>query len=232
MERKAIKIYFLSLLLGSSLLFLISCNSAKTTVTTTKNNTNPTKIPNTLPATTQTTHIFGADFRVVNSNSYQLVLENCSRCGTTRNIQGPFGTYHHRIKPYGPSFQACQNWLSGGYLQLEFSQQTLPTSVKVLIQPKYQSTSLEQWGEQFELTTEAYPINENKGFEIQVLPKQGLRGTFDLTISSSSSTPEDTKLHVTVKYGNQTLLTVPKGLQKYTQRPVATPTYTCQQYTN
>ena len=239
MKRKTIKISFLSLLLGSSLVFLMSCNSDKTTVTTI---TSPEKpgTGTTLPILPQApTYVFGSHFRVVNSKAYELILKNCSRCGTERLIQNPLGgSSYQRSRSWSwgnninnINIQACSNWLYKGYLQLEFTNTTLPTTVKVLIQPLYTTGSLEHWGVPFELTTTAYAINEDEGFEILVYPNQGLRGTSTLSISSASSTPVKDTLSLNVKYGKAIIMANPV-LKKYPKRSVPTPQLTCSQYSN
>ena len=188
-------------------------------------------------------YVYGNHFRVYNSKLYRSLLETCSRCGLERLLQGPFGqTQYQRFWTSSESPKRCENWLSKGYIQIEFLENKLPTTAKVLIQPQYtgpariynfEGKEQKIWGEAFEISgVTARPINENEGFEILVSPADGLLGNYNLVIESEDSNHvKDSELHITVSYGqsdSQTIIS--QALQTQSQR--ATAQYSCSQYTN
>ena len=265
--------FFLSrlILLGvSSLLVLIlsSCNNKKglveiegisppapTSAPTTVNSNsqsqcpqdqvaNPTNNPST-STTPGLTRVYASNFRISNaSNMYQMLLENCRRCGTKRWVQGSYGQIEYQRLWTGPEApQRCKNWLQEGYLQIEFLSQSLPTKAKVLILPKYTGSlprfswtgEQKDWDDKdaFEVTATATAINEDQGFEIVINPIDGIDGNYPLTITSNNNSPIHTnKLQINIKYGPQQQTISSPQLTEYLQRVVCKPQYTCQQYTN
>ena len=189
-------------------------------------------------------YVYGNSFRVYNSGLYRKLLETCRRCGLRRLIQGPFGqTQYQKFWTSYENPKRCENWLSQGYVQIEFSEDKLPTTAKVLIQPKYtgaakvydlEGNEQEIWGEAFEITALARPINENKGFEILVNPADGLLGTHTMAVKSKNSNHiKNSDLHITISYGqNDSQIFVSQTLNKLTKRAVAPAEFKCSQYTN
>jgi len=224
----------LGLVVAISMSFLISCDNEKTEVSGTlpqepiTNRESPVNTPPETPAL----HIYSGAFQVVNSGAYKTLLETCSRCGTKRITQTPFGTRYERHWSLGESTKACDNWLSEGFIQLDFAENRLPTSVKVLFQPKYRG-SVDQWGWPFELTAEARPINQSQGFEIVIPPNSALGGLYPLILSSTTSNHvTHTDLTISVSYGatNQSQIIMEPRLKKYTDRAVETPELSCREY--
>ena len=189
--------------------------------------------------------VYGNHFQVYNSGLYKSLLEACRRCGLKRLVQGPFGqTQYQRFWTSHESPKRCDNWLSKGYLQIEFLENKLPSSAKVLIQPQYTGSARvynpggkeqEVWGSAFEVSgVTARPINENEGFEILVGPADGLLGIHTLVVKSEDSNHvKNSELHVTVSYGQSASQTIiSQTLQKLSQRAVKPAQYGCSQYTN
>ncbi|MDE0091659.1 MAG: hypothetical protein OXN83_00035, partial [Oligoflexia bacterium] len=188
--------------------------------------------------------VYGNYFRVYNANRYRLLLEACHRCGLKRLVQGHFGqTQYQRFWTTSESPKRCENWLSQGYIQIEFSENKLPTTAKILIQPKYTGSARiyglggkaqDIWGEAFEVTTSARPINENEGFEILVSPAEGLLGVYTMVIKSEETNHvKDSDLYITVSYGqseSQTIIS--QTLKQLSERAVAPPQFDCSPYTN
>ena len=192
----------------------------------------------------KTGYVYGNYFRVYNGNLYKQLLESCRRCGVKRVIQGPFGqTQYQRFwTTYGDP-KRCDSWSNKGYIQIEFLENRLPTRAKVLIQPEYsghiKSYNLDGkeqriWGEAFEITTTARPINENKGFEMLVSPADGLLGIYDLVIKSDNANHiTGYNLPIQIRYGQSASQTIISGtITKLDKIAVKTPQFTCSQYTN
>ena len=206
------------------------------------------KAPN--PVTTHTTpakklsYSYGNYFRVYNTSRYLTLLEACRRCGTKRVVHGPFGqSQYQKFWTSSGDLKQCRNWTSRGYIQIEFLENRLPTTAKVLIQPQYtgpfqnygfDGKAQQIWGEAFEITTTARPINENEGFEILVNPAEGLLGVYTMVIRSDEDNHvRDSELYITVSYGQsdtQTIIT--QQLKPLDKRAVPTPRFSCSQYTN
>ena len=194
--------------------------------------------------TAKPVYVYGGHFSVYNSSFYKKLLETCRRCGLKRLIQGPYGqTQYQRFWTSHQDPKRCENWLGKGYIQIEFLENRLPTKAKVLIQPKYTGSAViydfqgkeqEIWGEAFEITASARPINENKGFEVLVSPSDGLFGVYTMVIKSNNTNHvKNSDLHVTVSYGqhdSQTIIS--QKLNKLTKRAVAPAQFSCSQYTN
>ena len=213
--------------------FLITCKNDEKIVTGVIPK-KPTKLNETLLKVNKPTYVFAGYFSVVNSGYYKDLMKICRRCGTKRLIQTPYGSTYQRFYTFGlgESLKECRNWLNEGFLQIEFQEKSLPTSAKVLIQPKYKGSQV-VWGEAFELTATARPINENKGFEIFISPRDGLNGIYNLILSSHNDNHvEDSDLHVSVLYGPQGEIIADPSLKQYTKRWMETPKYTCEQYPN
>lgn len=230
MNRRILNKIFFLFALFAGLVFVSSCNSQKEEVSglTPK----APKQPALPPSTEAPSYVFAGSFRVVNSGVYETLMRTCARCGTKRLIETPFGTRYERYWSLGESLKECRNWLSEGFLQLEFTEQKLPTSVKVLIQPKYRGSS-DVWGYAFEFTGTAVSINQNKGFEIVISPNQGLGGVHNIVLSSSSSNHvEYSDLSLNVMYGASGQIFADPTLKKYVSRWVEEPQFTCGQYTN
>ena len=176
------------------------------------------------------------------SGGYSELLERCRRCGTKRVSKGPHGGTAYQI--YVPftsdSPRRCSNWNSGGYLQIEFAGERLPTTATVTIQPEYVNGSKKAWGEPFSIQSTANAINENKGFQIILSPKQGLGGTKNLYIYSESSNQLDgTDLSVTITYGessgsrrSSSPVIISETLQKLTKRTLEKVQFSCSDYIN
>lgn len=170
---------------------------------------------------------FGNTFHVQNSSSYKRLLEACHRCGTKRLITNIYGQKTYQ-KFYGLSSNPknCKKWKSQGYIQIYFSQNTLPTKTTVIIQPKYTLSNSSQggrWGESFSVVGTARPINRNKGFELILNPTAGLGGLQSLTIRSEFSNHiKNNTLDVDVMYGghnssaifSQTLPKIKRAVKK------------------
>ena len=190
-------------------------------------------------------YVYGNHFRVYNNRLYRNLLESCRRCGLKRLVQGPFGqTQYQKFWTSHENPKRCDNWLSKGYIQIEFLENKLPTTAKVLIQPKYTGSARiydfagkerEIWGEAFEvLSLTARPINENEGFEILVSPADGLLGVYTMIVKSENTNHvKNSELHITVSYGQSDSQTiVSQTLKKLPQRAVAPAQFNCSQYTN
>ncbi|MCZ0933297.1 MAG: hypothetical protein OXJ52_09125 [Oligoflexia bacterium] len=190
-------------------------------------------------------YVYGSRFRVYNGNLYKSLLESCRRCGLKRIIRGLFGqTQYQRFWTSSGDPKRCDNWLSKGYIQIEFLENKLPTTAKFLIQPQYtgharsysfDGKEQEIWGSAFEIQGAlARPINENKGFEILVSPADGLLGVYNLVVKSENTNHvKNSDLHITVSYGqsdSQTIIS--QTIERLTKRAVATPQFNCSQYTN
>ena len=189
-------------------------------------------------------YVYGNYFRVYNANRYLTLLEACRRCGLKRVVQGPFGqSQYQRFWTTSGDPKRCDSWNSKGYIQIEFLENKLPTTAKVLIQPQYtgqfknysfDGKAQEVWGEAFEITTTARPINENEGFEILVSPSEGLLGVYTMVIRSDEDNHvRDSEIYVTVSYGQsdtQTIIT--QQLKRLKKRAVSAPRFGCSQYTN
>jgi len=84
------------------------------------------------------------------------------------------------------------------------------------------------------LTTEARPINQNKGFEIIISPSQGLGGLYPINLSSTSTSPvTHSDLSLTVTYGptGQEQVMMEPRLKEYTNhRWPNLQKLTCRQY--
>ena len=215
--------------------FLIACkNDEKIVIGNTPKKPAPTGLNKGLLNVHKPSYIFAGGFNVVNSGYYRDLMEVCRRCGTKRLIQTPYGSTYQRSYTFGlgESLKKCQNWLNEGFLQIEFQENRLPTSAKVLIQPQYKGSQV-VWGEAFELTAVARPINENKGFEIFISPQDGLNGVYNLILSSNNDNHvKDSDLYVSVLYGPRGEVIADPSLKQYTKRWVEAPKYTCEQYTN
>ena len=244
-DKLKVKSLFVLFFLVSSLFILSNCDR------------NPVTVTGQLPAgpehseQTETTpaqkpvFAYGNYFHVYNSNLYKQLLESCRRCGVKRVIQGPFGqTQYQKFWTSHGDPKRCDSWSNKGYIQIEFIENRLPTTAKVLILPQYsgylKSYNLEGkeqdiWGEAFEITATARPINENKGFEILVSPADGLLGIYNLVIKSDNANPvTNYSLPIQIRYGHQSgSQTVISGtVNKLDKRAVETPKFTCSQYTN
>ena len=211
-------------------LFLLgSCNNEKKPVS----GSLPTEplVPGSEQTPVIPAYIYAGSFNVVNSNVYESLLTTCSRCGEKRLISTPFGDHYERHWSLGDSVKACKNWLREGFLQLDFAKRTLPSPVKILIQPKYFTSSGKKEGYPFEVSSTAEPINENKGFEIIVSPNQGLKGIYDMVISSNSTNPyEYSNLSVSIKYGSSSQVLAQFSIKEYTARWKTNQIYTCDKY--
>ena len=232
MKGQVLKRSFFYFAMGASLAFLGSCNKDKGKVAGLLP-TGPTEPLGTeTPVVNAPLHVFAGSFQVVNSGPYETLMRTCSRCGTKRLINTPWGTRYERYWSLGESYKECGNWLSGGFLQLEFAERKLPTSVKVLIQPLYRG-SVDTWGFPFELTATAVPINKNQGFEIFISPSQGLGGVYNMILSSDSTNPvEFSDLSINFMYGSLGQIIAHPTLKKYTSRWVEEAQYSCREYTN
>ena len=189
-------------------------------------------------------YVYGEYFRVYNTSIYRRLLETCRRCGLKRLIQGPYGqTQYQRFWTGHQDPKRCENWLSKGYIQIEFLENRLPTTAKVLIKPKYtgsavvydfQGAEQEIWGEAFEIKAQARPINENDGFEILVSPSDGLLGVYSLVIRSKNTNHvRDSTLNITISYGqNDSQTIVSQQLKSLDKRAVPPAQFSCSQYTN
>ena len=190
-------------------------------------------------------YVYGNRFRVYNGSLYKNLLESCRRCGLKRIIRGLFGqTQYQKFWTSSGDPKRCDNWLSKGYVQIEFLENKLPTTAKFLIQPQYtghvrsynlEGQEQEVWGSAFEISeTLARPINENKGFEILVSPADGLLGIYNLVVKSENTNHvKNSDLQVTVSYGqsdSQTIIS--QTLQRLDGRAVKSPPFNCSQYTN
>lgn len=175
--------------------------------------------------------IFAGEFQVVNSGHYETLLKTCSRCGTKRLIQTPFGDNYERYWSLGgESLKECGNWLSEGFLQLEFAEKKLPTPVKILFQPKYRG-SRDIWGYSFELTGDAKAINKNEGFEIIIPPNRGLGGLYNMILSSTSNNHvTSSDLFISVKYGPLGETIMEPSLTEYTNRGIEKSQFSCREY--
>ena len=142
-------------------LFTVNCGE-KEPVTT-----GPGKPP--IPGTPGHSFVYGNEFFVSDTAAYQSLLESCNRCGRKWLIPRSGGGHGHgkclTLSSHGPLH--CKNWLSQGYLQIEFATRALPTRATVTLWPKYNYGSRGQWGQSFSAEGTAEPIKENKGFFIR-----------------------------------------------------------------
>ena len=219
-----------------------TCPEDQVSTTSSPTSTSPTGVA---PVVTAPVFIvYAGYFRISNATPvYQQLLENCRRCGTKRWIQGPYGTTEYqRLWTTSNALQRCENWLQSGFLQIEFSKKELPAQAKVLIQPKYTGTltnyswtgeQQEIWGEAFEVTVQAQPINKSQGFQIRINPIDGIEGNYPLILESNNNSPtNNSELQVSIKYGeHQQIISRPK-LTEYQKKWLCKPKYTCKQYTN
>ena len=221
------------ILIGLSFLFVLACNDKNAQV---KGNLPKAPVP--LKPVSSVKYIYGNHFRVQNSTWYETLLEVCRRCGTRRFITGQGGgTTYQRFWVSRADPKRCRNWSSQGYMQIEFAEKKLPTKATVLIQPKYTGTysSLAlEWGQPFEITALAQPINENKGFQISVNPSDGLGGIYSLIVQSNySNHVQQSALEITVTYGQNDVQTIISGkLDKLKEKAVKKSSFDCNTYTN
>lgn len=180
-------------------------------------------------------YVYGNHFRVQNSSLYETLLEACRRCGTKRFFTNPSGgTTYQRFWVHKTDPKECRNWGSKGYLQIEFAEKKLPTTATFLIQPQYTGPNSSWWGEPFEITARAEPINENKGFQIRVNPADGLGGVYSMIVRSDHSNHvKQAVLDVTITYGQRDTQTiVVERLHSLKEKAVKSSPFNCQTYTN
>ena len=223
------------ILYGFFLLFVLNCNNSSTTIRGTSpavNQGSPQQQTVSTPG-----YFYGNHFRVQNSSLYETLLSDCKRCGTRRLInRHGGGVTYQRLWVSKSDPRQCRNWSSEGYIQIEFEEKKLPTKAILSIWPKY--TGLErlisEWGEPFEITAIAKPINENKGFQIALNPSDGLGGLHSLIVTSDQDNHvKQSELHITVSYGqgdSQAILT--ERLKSLKGRAVRKAFFDCQTYTN
>ena len=180
---------------------------------------------------------FGNYFDVRDRASYRELLESCRRCGTKRlHADGSF----ERIYPlWGDSPKQCDNWLYKGYMQIEFMENRLPGEAVIRILPGYagRDASITKWGEPFQVSAVARPINSNDGFQIAVRPSDGLGGGGSLIIRSdySNHVKQDDPLRVSVTYGTQSgnsAQSFSTDLEKIGKRAINQVSFGCDTYTN
>ena len=223
------------ILIGLSFLFVLACKNNNTQI---KGNLPKAPVPLNQKPVSSVKYIYGNHFRVQNSTWYETLLEVCRRCGTRRFITGPGGgTTYQKFWVSRHDPKRCRNWSSQGYMQIEFAEEKLPTKATVLIQPKYtgaySSLTLE-WGQPFEITAMAQPINENKGFQISVNPSDGLGGVYSLIVQSNySNHVKQSALDIIVTYGQSDVQTIIFGkLEKLKKKAVKKSPFDCNTYTN
>lgn len=181
-------------------------------------------------------HAFGNYFNVRDQNSYQRLLEHCRRCGTKRLHAD--GSYQRIWTLSDSNPKQCRNWLNKGYIQIEFLEDSLPSRAVVRIKPGYMNTSSGQvsnWGEAFEATATAQPINQDEGFYILLKPEHGLGGGGNLSIEAQRANHiDDNSLSISASYGNRSdgTSTFEVELVRLSKRAVAKPYFGCDTYTN
>lgn len=216
-------------------LFVSNCNNQHGAITPPGHNPlPPTPSPSPSPSPSGSSgYFYGNFFQVQNAGMYEKLLESCKRCGTRRLITNPWGgTTYERHYTFRNHPKRCRNWNSRGYIQLEFSKKQLPAEVKVSIQPLY-TTGNPLWGEPFELTSTANPINSGEGFQILLTPQSGLGGMFVLEIISEQAHPaKHHTLDITVTYGGGPSYTISGSLSFLKQRAVKKAVAGCNTYTN
>jgi len=226
---------FLTLSLFASL--LTNCNNDSAIIDNTV-----IEIPSPSPAETPPAEpilVWGSPFTVVNSSLYERLVRSCRRCGLKRvqKLNQGFVAYEKNYPFSSKDPKRCSNWNQRGYLQIEFLETKLPTSVIVTIQPKYSKSSISYWGEPFSIEAKATAINKNKGFQIIVSPSEGLGGTRSLYIQSQDATHLARKnFAVEVFYGktasSDSSSMISQTLQLQTKKPITKVNFSCDQYTN
>ena len=177
----------------------VNCNGGGTVTTS------PPGGGTTPPSEPSSTIVYGNHFFSRDSSAYQSLLQACNRCGRkwlSPNKWGGGNTYHKCSWLSSDSPLKCQNWSSQGYIQIEFAAKKLPTTATVTIWPQYIYRSHEKWGQSFSVKGEAHPINENKGFSIQLPPSSGLGGLKTLYVESQDTNHiHGGSLNVEARYG-------------------------------
>lgn len=217
------------------LLFAVSCKNDKVSVAGNLLTSSPGTSASAPVA--KALFVYGNYFRVQHSSAYKTLMSSCRRCGLKRIISSPFGgtTYQRFWTLDDANPKRCENWISAGYLQIEFAENKLPTQVTVSIWPKYTASGggrNEGWGQPFEVKGRANPINENKGFQILLSSSGGLGGAHLLDIQSTHSNhvrrPSD--LNITVTYSAQKIIS--ENITKLTKKAVPQSVFNCDTYSN
>ena len=222
------------ILIGLSFLFILGCKNNNTQV---EGNIPKATVPPKKAPVSAVKYIYGNHFRVQNSTLYETLLEVCRRCGTRRFITSPGGgTTYQRFWVSRDDPKKCGNWSSQGYMQIEFAEKKLPTKATVLIQPKYTGAYplASVWGQPFEITAMAQPINESRGFQISVNPVDGLGGVYSLIVQSDySNHVKQSELEISVTYGQRDVQTIIFGkLNSLKEKAVKKSPFDCNTYTN
>ena len=143
--------------------------------------------------------VWGGEFRVSDTGRYKNFLRVCQRCGRFKVLPG--GGFHYQASladilfDEGPN--KCENWLSQGYLQVQFTNRRLPTEAIVVFWPQFRSSNC--WGHPFSAKGRALPVNESKGFKITLSPSD-LSGQNEVSIRSEEGVPPAHTLSVSVMF--------------------------------
>lgn len=186
------------------------------------------------PVVSEILYVYGSEFSVGYTASYETLMSACRRCGEKRYYETPSGnTVYQRF--YGHEGKKCRNWNSAGYIQIAFHENKLPTATTVTIQPKYSgpNTPSNPWGEPFEVTSTANPINENEGFQILLHREDGLGGVRSVNIRSEYTNHVlNSSLDITVSYGQTEQTIISEKLVKLSKKAIDQPSFDCSSYTN
>lgn len=221
---------FVQGLIGLALFFVLSCRNRNTAV---GGNLPPTHLrpPVETPAP-EVLYVYGQKFSASGGSLYSKLLEACRRCGLERFFDTPSGTAYQRFWILGDSVRDCKNW-GGGYIQIEFQENKLPTTATVSIWPEYTGSNapFNPWGQPFAVSARAKPINENEGFQIILTPSDGLRDNLNIW-SEYSNHVNKSYLDIEVSYGQSDQIIISEQLLKLSKKAVSAPAFDCHTYTN
>ena len=167
-------------------------------------------------------------------------MQTCRRCGLKRYHDTPSGPVYQRFYDiFGTGLiQECKHWLKDGYLQIKFEGPGLPTKAYVTLKPRSSKkiSNWDGWGEAFTVEGMAHPINENKGFQIQVYPNSELGGVYSMNIISRNSNhvTKDQIRNLIVTYGgsvDEEIELLEADLQKL-KKPAISSKFNCSKYVN
>lgn len=198
------KIQWILVFLVASLCSLSGCNNIFATSGDGVNKISPVTKQRPPVKKVETGFFYGVEFR--GEGNYKEFLERCGRCGD-RKYDFTTGSYTRTYRLFDKNQRGSCNELAKqkAYLQVEFTTKALPTAVNVWF--KARPGNFIQGATPVKFQGKAYPINENKGFEIVLSQQQGVGGLGILRIYSEEDNIADnndgkTKMRTTVTYGN------------------------------